>query len=83
MSIRQLLELTEARRMAKSGRAGQLRLAAGLTLAEVGRAVGVSEATVWRWEHGQRRPGGQPALAYARLLARLSEDADEEETSAG
>jgi DNA-binding XRE family transcriptional regulator len=41
----------------------QSRLRSGLTLEEVGRAIGVSAATVWRAERGIR-PGPRPeALA--------------------
>ena len=43
------------------------RQAAGLSLAEVAVAVGVSPATILRWETGQRTPRGAAALRYARL----------------
>jgi len=74
VNSRQLLEISRVRRLAADGSARYARIRAGLSLAEVGEAVGVSAATVCRWELGQRRPVGRAALAYARLLDGLSED---------
>jgi transcriptional regulator with XRE-family HTH domain len=51
-----------------------IRLAAGLTLAEVGRSLEVSRQTVWRWEEGHREPRGETRLAYARALRELRDD---------
>ena len=69
---RQVLDLAEARRLASSGDGRRIREAHGLSLAEVGSAVGVSPGAVSKWEHGQRRPFGKPAVAYARLLRVLA-----------
>ncbi len=66
-----LLELSRARADLRSGLARALRQAAGLTQGEVGRAVGVYPETVCRWESGARKPQGESALRYARLLAKL------------
>jgi transcriptional regulator with XRE-family HTH domain len=71
VEILELVEITRGREMAKSGEARRIRLAAGLTLEEVGNACGVSAIGIWRWERGERRPRGTPALKYARLLASL------------
>lgn len=51
----------------------QLRLAAGLTQAEVADAIGVQRVAVARWEAGLTQPHRGNRLAYARLLRRLAE----------
>ena len=63
--------LIEAREAAKTGRAEQIRTAAGLSQAEVASALGVSAACISRWESGDRRPRGPAAIAYGRLLQDL------------
>jgi transcriptional regulator with XRE-family HTH domain len=73
MNMREILQLAEVRRLARTGEARRVRQAAGLTETEVAAVVGVSMPTISRWESGQRRPrGGAPALAYAELLAELA-----------
>jgi len=57
--------------MVRSGAARSVRLAAGLSLGEVARAISVSTTTVLRWEHAQRQPRGEPALRYWELLQQL------------
>jgi transcriptional regulator with XRE-family HTH domain len=54
------------------GSAKTLRELNGLSLAEVGRAIDTSAATIWRWERGDRIPRGDLALRYGALLAELS-----------
>ena len=44
------------------------RKAAGLTMAQVGSLLGVTERTVWRWEHGTSRIDGFKAEAIRRAL---------------
>lgn len=66
-------DLLRARELARSGEARRLRLAAPLSLGEMARAVGVSVATVSRWEAGERQPTGEGAVRWARRLARLAE----------
>jgi DNA-binding transcriptional regulator YiaG len=56
-----------------SGRAREIRRAAGLTCLAVAGEVGVSESTVGRWENGQKFPGPAHAAAYHALLTRLAE----------
>jgi len=64
------LELAE---WISSGRAREIRRAAGLTCLAVAGEVGVSESTVGRWENGQKFPGPVHAAAYHALLTRLAE----------
>lgn len=66
------LRLSSLRHLAESGRARQLRLNAQLSLPEVGAACGVSHVCISRWERGERRPRGAPALRYAALLDALA-----------
>jgi DNA-binding XRE family transcriptional regulator len=65
-------EATEAREWAASGRAGEIRRAAGLTLAAVAAELGVGISTLSRWEHGEDVPRAARAVAYHGLLTRLA-----------
>jgi transcriptional regulator with XRE-family HTH domain len=69
-----LAALRDARAWARDGHACQVRLTAGLDVAEVARAVGVSRRRLWRWETGRTRPNGDPAVRWARLLRQLTRD---------
>jgi len=64
--------LIEAREAARSGRGAQLRRAAGLSQGEMAKALGLSGAAISRWEAGERRPAGDAAVAYARLLRAIA-----------
>lgn len=66
-----LVRLADVRRLAASGEAKRRREVADLSLSEVAQECEVDIATVWRWENGQRRPRGLPAMRYGRLLDRL------------
>ncbi len=66
-----LTELSGIRALVGSGAARSIRIAAGLSLGEVAKAVGVSPTTVLRWENRQRIPQGEPGVAYGRLLVAL------------
>ena len=68
-SIASLLELRE---IITSGRARQIREAAGLPADALARQLEVTPATVTRWETGIRYPRGANARRYARLLRRLA-----------
>ena len=68
MKPKQTVQLSLLRGMVESGEARELRLRARLSLGEVAEAVGVSTSTIFRWENGQRRPHGAPALRYLKLL---------------
>lgn len=71
MTITELTELAQVRALVATGAARSIRLSANLSLAEVSETLGVSPATVLRWETGQRSPHGEAAIAYGRLLAQL------------
>lgn len=71
MNHSHLLEVVRVRELARDGKTRDARLRAGLSLSEVGITIGVSSATVYRWERGQRRPTGAAALRYARLCESL------------
>lgn len=71
MNTESLTELSGIRALVESGAAKPIRLAARLSLNEVARSVGVSPATVLRWENRERVPHGDAAVAYGRLLRAL------------
>ncbi|WP_236246848.1 MULTISPECIES: helix-turn-helix transcriptional regulator [unclassified Streptomyces] len=52
----------------------QLRLAGGLTQAEVAEVIGVKRVAVARWEAGLTQPHRNNRLKYAELLRRLAEE---------
>jgi transcriptional regulator with XRE-family HTH domain len=60
------------RRLAKSGGARALRESTGFSVSEIARQLGVSPATVSRWERGVRVPGEQDAERWALVLKRMS-----------
>jgi transcriptional regulator with XRE-family HTH domain len=51
----------------------RLREAAGLSLEDLGRAVGVSYSTVFNWERGEHFPRRRHLEAYLEALALLRE----------
>lgn len=55
----------------RDGSAQEVRHGAGLGLGQVARAVGVTPATIWRWEHLKRTPRGAAAVRYFELLRKL------------
>jgi DNA-binding transcriptional regulator YiaG len=63
--------LVEARQLAASGAGRMIREAAGLSVAELGRAIGADASTVWRWENGERTPTDVRAVAYRDFLVEL------------
>lgn len=72
VDIDDTIELSRLRTMLRSGAARSVRLAAGLTLGDVARAVGVGKPTVLRWETGERIPrADEAALRYWALLRGL------------
>ena len=84
MAQAQALRLADVRSALTSGEAERLRVAAQLSIGEVAQACGVDQSTVWRWEHGLRKPRGQAALAYGALIDSLrkrSSSVDERETA--
>jgi len=50
-----------------------LRLAAGLTIAEVAQAAGASRQAVSMWERGERTPRGDFLVRYIEALRAMRE----------
>lgn len=67
--------LEQLRRDLCTGRARELRLAAGLSPRHCGRCVGISGQSILYWENHSRRPCSREALRYAALLRALREEA--------
>jgi hypothetical protein len=63
----------ELREWIASGRAREIRLAAGRTCKAVAAELGVAESTVGRWENGRQAPGDRDAAAWHALLTQLAE----------
>lgn len=72
MTTDHLLLIAAAHRYASDGTGRAIRQAAGLSLAEVGDAIGVDASTVWRWEDGRTRPRGERGARWAVLLNKLA-----------
>lgn len=53
----------------------QRREALGLSRAQLAEEIGVDQATVWRWETGERRPIPIMAKLTEQTLSRLESDA--------
>ncbi len=68
-----LSHMTSVRRAADDGTARKVRLAAGASLAEVGRASGVSKGTISKWERGLTTPRCAAALRWGQVLELLAE----------
>lgn len=72
-----LTELGRVRDWCINGRARSIREASGFSLSEIAKAIEVlgprrpDISAVSRWEKGERRPRGELAVAYGRVLARL------------
>lgn len=66
-----LVTLSRLRGLVKSGTASAVRAAAGLSIAEMGRAAKLSTRSIHRWERGQTIPHGEAAVRYGRLLDQL------------
>ena len=65
------VKIMRARDLAASGRAHDVRVAAGVSLAEVAEDVGVTTGCVHGWERGRYLPRGERAVRYADVLAQL------------
>jgi DNA-binding transcriptional regulator YiaG len=66
-----LQELIRVRRLAATGAARAIREDAGLSLSEIADAAQVHKVSVCRWELGTRRPRGEAAERYLRVLEDL------------
>lgn len=71
MATEDLLLVSKARLLARTGVAHRRRLDAGLSLREVAESLGISHGTLWNWETGRRAPRGLAAAEWARLLDEL------------
>jgi len=75
-ALDRVIALVLVRRLVTSGTAKEIRLGAGLSLADIATACGIDQSTVSRWERGERTPTGEGARRYGELLAALSSAAD-------
>jgi DNA-binding transcriptional regulator YiaG len=64
----QLETLVWLRRAIASGEARRLRIRSGVSQGAIAKTVGVTAASVSRWERGLRRPRGEVAELYVRAL---------------
>jgi DNA-binding transcriptional regulator YiaG len=71
MTGKQLVLLGVAARRAKDGSGRRIREQAKVPMRFVAQNVGVKEATISRWETGQRQPRGDAAIKWALLLDEL------------
>jgi transcriptional regulator with XRE-family HTH domain len=83
MLIEDVELVIEARDLLRSGRAAELREAAGLSQRELAGMLEVSPATVNRWEAGERRPRSGQAVRLARLFRKLTAIVDARDEVAG
>ena len=60
------------RAMLRDGHVARKLGEAGISAAEIARQLGVSRASVADWNTGRKRPSDANAVAYSRLLARLT-----------
>lgn len=68
--------LTDARRLAWSGRGRLARERSGISLEELAAAVGVPVLEHMAWELGEREPRGTAAVDYVRVVGGLSRHCD-------
>ena len=71
MTAEELVLLGIARRRAADGTGRRIRTTAQLSMRLIADAIQVSEGTICRWEKGERRPSGDAAVRWARLLHEL------------
>lgn len=63
--------LAAAARYAQDGSGRRIREQANMPQREAASRIGITTSGLWRWENGQRRPRGDAAKRWARLLMRL------------
>lgn len=66
-----IADLASARFLTTSGEGRRIRMAARVTVRELAEHVGVTKATIRRWESGEMVPRGQHAVAYLAALRRI------------
>jgi len=64
--------LTQARQLANDGTGRRIRIAAGVSLAEIARACGSTRGTISKWERGLLSPHGPPAVRYSAVIKALA-----------
>jgi transcriptional regulator with XRE-family HTH domain len=64
---------------ARDGSGRSLRVAAGLSLAELADELDVDKATLSRWERGLESPRRSAAIRYHRLIEQLEQVVAEQE----
>lgn len=64
-----LASIAAIRQMVSDGTVRGVRVAAGLTQADIARKVGVRPSAISQWESGRRIPSGERALRYAATMA--------------
>ena len=76
MRARDVVAISRARALAASGQAREIRVRAGVSQAEMAKAIGVDPSSVTHWENRRRIPRGDVALKYGRLLDRLAGESE-------
>jgi transcriptional regulator with XRE-family HTH domain len=72
-------ERSRARQLIATGKARELRVAAGISQAEIASRCGVLPSAVSRWENGSRRPRGKAAAVYSAIVLALADAAEKAE----
>ena len=72
--------IARARHLGETGRAREIRVAAGVSLSEMAADVGVTDASIAGWERVPPRflPRGENAVRYALILDRLAAEMKQE-----
>lgn len=68
-----LVDSVRAARLPSPALRREIRLNAGVSLAEIGAELGVTGVAVLRWERGTATPRRDRAIAYNALLEKLRE----------
>jgi transcriptional regulator with XRE-family HTH domain len=71
MASGSLSEVVLARRLLASGSGRKVRVAAGVSMGELARRLGVDVGAVSRWEAGLRTPRAALAVAYLAAISEL------------
>lgn len=71
MSVSEIVAISSGRRAASDGALRRARVEAGLSQAELARALDVTPAAVSRWESGARRPRSTVARRLSAVLRAL------------
>jgi DNA-binding transcriptional regulator YiaG len=69
----EVFKIAEVRRLVETGEAERIRVDSHLSVHLIAAAARTADVTIWRYEHGERRPSGQVALRYLDVLKRLAD----------